>query len=173
MGVNFLLEIRSETIWRKAFTWKVWLVAARSLCLGEALVWIQWHIRLLHLARLNRFLTSIIYQQSVGSGSKKTSASTNVQSTSSSNSQGLSLKNAEKLEVTVIPVDDMPYSKIIQIPHSLLGKSQDIVNSMQGHPSTLPRIKRTFHQLSTLVQRKLQVLRQHPLQHQHRPHTPD
>jgi hypothetical protein len=73
-------------------------------------------------------LTSTIYQQSVGSGSKKTSASTNVQSTSSSNSQGFSLKNAEKLEVTVIPVDDVPYSKIIQIPQSLLGKSQGIAN---------------------------------------------
>jgi len=33
-----------------------------------------------------------------------------------------SLKNAERLEVTVIPVDDEPYSKIIQIPHALLGK---------------------------------------------------
>lgn len=33
-----------------------------------------------------------------------------------------SSKNAEKLEVTVIPVDDVPYSKIIQIPHSMLGK---------------------------------------------------
>lgn len=33
-----------------------------------------------------------------------------------------SLKNDERLEVTVIPVDDEPYSKIIQIPHALLGK---------------------------------------------------
>lgn len=42
-------------------------------------------------------------------------------SASSSQSYALS-KNAEKLEVTVIPVDDVPYSKIIQIPHSMLGK---------------------------------------------------
>ena len=33
-----------------------------------------------------------------------------------------SLKNDERLEVTVITVDDEPYSKIIQIPHALLGK---------------------------------------------------
>lgn len=30
----------------------------------------------------------------------------------------------ERLEVTVIPVDEEPYSKIVQIPHSLIGSSQ-------------------------------------------------
>jgi hypothetical protein len=43
-------------------------------------------------------------------------------SSQSSKSFPSSSKNAEKLEVTVIPVDENPYSKIIQIPHSMLGK---------------------------------------------------
>ena len=172
MGVNLLLEIRSEIIWRKAFTsksdlWRQVTLLWWGPCLDSVIDWFftrkDW---------LDCLLTSTIYQQSVGSGSKKASAPTNVQSTTSSNSQGFSLKNAEKLEVTIIPVDDMPYSKIIQIPHSLLGKSQDIVNSMQGHLNTLPRIKPTFRLLSSLVQRKLQVLRQRPLLHQHKPHIP-
>lgn len=58
--------------------------------------------------------------QTVGSGSKK-AGSLGTMSSQSSQSVASS-KNAEKLEVTVIPVDDFPYSKIIQIPHSMLGK---------------------------------------------------
>ena len=48
-------------------------------------------------------------------------------------------KNAEKLEVTVIPVDENPYSKIIQIPHSMLGKTSnpliDLGNSQHANSS--------------------------------------
>jgi hypothetical protein len=66
----------------------------------------------------------------------------------------------------------VPYSKIIQIPHSLLGKSQGIANWLKVHPSTLPRIKPPFHRVNTPVQHKSRALRQRLLQHQHRPHTP-
>ena len=34
-----------------------------------------------------------------------------------------SSSNYDKLEVTVIPVDEEPYSKIISIPSSMIGKS--------------------------------------------------
>jgi hypothetical protein len=66
-------------------------------------------------------------QHNVGSGSKKSGggASSGPGALSGGSlmpSFSQSLKNAERLEVTVIPVDDEPYSKIIQIPHALLGK---------------------------------------------------
>ena len=33
---------------------------------------------------------------------------------------------SDKLEVTIIPVDDEPYSKMITIPNSMMGKSTDL-----------------------------------------------
>ena len=40
---------------------------------------------------------------------------------------------ADKLEVTVIPVDEEPYSKIITIPQSLLGKYDDDSRGAYAH----------------------------------------
>lgn len=72
-----------------------------------------------------------------------------------------SSKNSEKLEVTVIPVDDFPYSKIIQIPHSMLGKPSIIaLNQIQATLNTLLPVNpiRTDFQPQPpfLVQRSLQ-----------------
>jgi hypothetical protein len=52
-------------------------------------------------------------------------------SSQSSKSFPSSAKNAEKLEVTVIPVDENPYSKIIQIPYSMLGKPSILFDSFR------------------------------------------
>lgn len=43
--------------------------------------------------------------------------------TSTGTKKAGSKSNAEKLIVTVIPVNDEAYSKTIQIPHSLIGNS--------------------------------------------------
>lgn len=50
-------------------------------------------------------------------------------------------KNSDRLEVTVIPVDEDPYSKIVQIPHSMIGKSPLTISASSAQPAcslTLP-----------------------------------
>jgi hypothetical protein len=37
-------------------------------------------------------------------------------------------KDQDKLEVTIIPVDDEPYSKIINIPSSMMGKCSALID---------------------------------------------
>ena len=50
-----------------------------------------------------------------------------------------SKSNSEKLVVTVIPVNEDPYSKTIQIPHSLIGKRQSLCFCFRDCGSNLIR----------------------------------